>query len=395
MKHDEMISFEEAYRKVVGSAAVLGNEVVGLAASLGRILAGDVTSDSDMPPFDKSAVDGYACRKADLNDELEVIEVIPAGKVPEKTITSGKCAKLMTGGMVPDGADTVIMVEYTVESGINKIRFVHEKTSANICYLGEDIRKDEIVLKKGTLIRPQEIAVLASVGCVEPKVFCRPVVGIISTGDELVEPDQVPAKSQIRNSNAAQLIAQVQKAGAVPQYFGIAADNEEATRKIIIEALENSDMVLLTGGVSMGDFDFVPQILEELGISIQFKSMAVQPGRPTVFGIRDGKYLFGLPGNPVSSFVQFELLVKPLIFALMGCDFKPLELKLPMGEKYVRRQTKRKSFVPVFIKTGKVYPVEYHGSAHIHSYIFADGLVAVELGETTLEEGAIVDVRQF
>jgi molybdopterin molybdotransferase len=395
MKHDEMISFEEAYRKVIGSAAVLGNEVVGLAASLGRILAGDVTSDSDMPPFDKSAVDGYACRKTDLNDELEVIEVIPAGKVPEKTITSGKCAKLMTGGMVPDGADTVIMVEYTVESGINKIRFVHEKTSANICYLGEDIRKDEIVLKKGTPIRPQEIAVLASVGCVEPKVFCRPVVGIISTGDELVEPDQTPAKSQIRNSNAAQLIAQVQKAGAIPQYFGIAADNEEATRKIITEALENSDMVLLTGGVSMGDFDFVPQILVELGISIQFKSMAVQPGRPTVFGIKDGKYLFGLPGNPVSSFVQFELLVKPLIFALMGCNFTPLELKLPMGETYIRRQTKRKSFVPVFIKTGKVYPVEYHGSAHIHSYIFADGLVAVELGETTLEEGAIVDVRQF
>jgi molybdopterin molybdotransferase len=395
MKHDEMISFEEAYRKVVGSAAVLGNEVVGLAASLGRILAGDVTSDSDMPPFDKSAVDGFACRKADLNDELEVIEVIPAGKVPEKTITSGKCAKLMTGGMVPDGADTVIMVEHTVESGVNKIRFIQEKTSANICFMGEDIRKDEVVLKKGTLIRPQEIAVLASVGCVEPKVFRRPVVGIISTGDELVEPDKVPAKSQIRNSNAAQLIAQVQKAGAIPQYFGIAADNEEATRKIITEALENSDMVLLTGGVSMGDFDFVPQILEELGISIQFKSMAVQPGRPTVFGIRDGKYLFGLPGNPVSSFVQFELLVKSLIFTLMGCYFKPLELKLPMGETYVRRQTKRKSFVPVFIKAGKVYPVEYHGSAHIHSYIFADGLVAVELGETTLEEGAIVDVRQF
>jgi molybdopterin molybdotransferase len=395
MKHNEMIAFEEAYRKVIGSAAVLDREIVGLAASLGRVLAEDVTSDSDMPPFDKSAVDGYACRKADLNDEFEVIEVIPAGKVPEKTITSGKCAKLMTGGMVPDGADTVIMVELTTETSVNHISFMQEKTSANICFMGEDIRKDEVVLKKGTFIRPQEIAVLASVGCVEPGVFLRPVVGIISTGDELVEPERTPAKSQIRNSNAAQLIAQVQKAGAIPQYFGIAADNEEATRKIIIEALENSDMVLLTGGVSMGDFDFVPQILEELGISIQFKSMAVQPGRPTVFGTKDGKYLFGLPGNPVSSFVQFELLVKPLIFALMGCDFKPLELKLPMGETYVRRQTKRKSFVPVFIKTGKVYPVEYHGSAHIHSYIFADGIVAVELGETTLQEGAMVDVRQF
>jgi len=152
---------------------------------------------------------------------------------------------------------------------------------------------------------------------------------------------------------------------------------------------------MLTGGVSMGDFDYVPEILEELGISLHFKSLAVQPGRPTVFGTKDGKYLFGLPGNPVSSFVQFELLVKPLIFALMGCVFKPLELKLPMGETYLRRQTKRKSFVPVFIKSGKVYPVEYHGSAHIHSYIFADGIVAVELGETKLDEGALVDVRQF
>ena len=395
MKHNEMISFEEAYQKVIGSAVFLGIEKVDLAASLGRILAADVRSDMDMPPFDKSAVDGYACRKADLHGELEVIEIIPAGKVPENIVTAGKCSKLMTGGMVPEGADTVIMVEHTVETSENHIRFVQEKTSANICFLGEDIRKDEIVLQKGTVIRPQEIAVLASVGCVEPEVFRCPVVGIISTGDELVEPNQKPATSQIRNSNAAQLVAQVQKAGAIPKYFGIAADTEEATREIIITALENSDMVLLTGGVSMGDFDFVPKILEEIGISIQFKSIAVQPGRPTVFGTKEGKYLFGLPGNPVSSFVQFEMLVKPLLFALMGSVFKPLEIKLPMGVEYLRRQTKRKSFLPVFIKSGKVYPVEYHGSAHIHSFIFADGIVSVEMGETKLAEGVLVDVRQF
>lgn len=390
-----MITFEEAYQKVVGSAVVLGTEKVEMAGSLGRILAADVMSDMDMPPFDKSAVDGYACRKADLNDELEVVEIIPAGKVPSKTITTGKCAKLMTGGMVPRGADTVIMVEHVIGTSGNHIRFVNEKTSANICFMGEDIHKNEIVLKKGTFIRPQEIAVLASVGCVEPEVFYRPKVGIISTGDELVEPHQIPAPSQIRNSNAVQLIAQIQTAGAIPQYFGIASDTEESTRQRITKAIQNSNMVLLTGGVSMGDFDYVPKILEELGIKLHFESLAVQPGRPTVFGTKDGKYLFGLPGNPVSSFVQFELLVKPLIFALMGAGFKPLEIKLPMGQTYIRRQTKRKSFVPVFIKGGKVYPVEYHGSAHIHSYIFADGIVAVPLGETKLEEGALVDVRQF
>jgi len=395
MKQYEMIAFEEAYKKVVGSAVVLATGKVKLEASLGRILTTDITSDMDMPPFDKSAVDGFACRKADLNDELEVIEIIPAGKVPEKTISKGKCAKLMTGGMVPEGADIVIMVEDIVEPTENHIRFVGEKTAVNICKMGEDIRKGDLVLKKGTMIRPQEIAVLASVGCVNPEVYRQPIVGIISTGDELVEPEQKPAKSQIRNSNAAQLIAQVQKTGAIPQYFGIAPDNETATRQIITKALENSNIVLLTGGVSMGDFDFVPKILKETGISMLFKRMAVQPGRPTVFGIMADKYLFGLPGNPVSSFVQFELLVKPLIFALMGCAFKPLEIKLPMGAEYTRRQTKRKSFLPAFIRSGKVYPVEYHGSAHIHSYIFADSIVAIEIGETKLSEGTLVDVRQI
>ncbi|MCF8366719.1 MAG: molybdopterin molybdotransferase MoeA [Bacteroidales bacterium] len=390
-----MISFEEAYHIVINAAQKTAGEKVELGNSLGRVLATDVFSDMDMPPFNKSAVDGYACRRDDLAAELEVIETIPAGKSPEKQITPGKCSKVMTGGMVPEGADIVIMVEDVLETGSNKIRYVKDKTSGNICYTGEDIRKHDKVLERGTLIRPQEIAVLASVGVAEPLVYKQPVVGIISTGDELVEPQQTPAISQIRNSNAAQLVAQVKCCHAIPAYFGIARDTEASTREMIIKALEASDIVLLTGGVSMGDFDYVPKVLNEIGFEIKFKSIAVQPGRPTVFATREGKYLFGLPGNPVSSFVQFELLVKPLIYQMMGNDFRPMGFELPMGKTYSRKKAKRKSFLPVTIKNSKIWPLEYHGSAHIHSYIYADGIIAVEIGNTTLEEGELVHVRQI
>jgi len=388
-----MIEFDEAYKIVIDAVGVLGKEIIMLENSPGRILAEDLISDMPMPPFDKAAVDGYACRMEDLAGELKVIEIIKAGVEPKLEVTSGNCSKVMTGGVVPKGADIVIMVEHTKLMAEKRVKFIEEKSNTNICYLGEDVSKGQTVLHRGTLIRPQEIAVMASVGCVEVPVFKQAIVGVISTGDELVEPNITPEASQIRNSNASQLMAQVSECGAKPQYFGIAKDTEISTREIITNALANSDVVLLTGGVSMGDFDYVPKVLNDLGIEIQFKSIAVQPGRPTVFGLKDGKYLFGLPGNPVSSFVQFELLVKPMLYALMGHRLNSPILTLPMGEVFARRKTKRKSFIPVQIKSGKVHAVEYHGSAHIHSYIFADGMIAVEKGIAKLEKGEMVDVR--
>lgn len=390
-----MIEFEKALNLVLGTSAVLPAENVALQQSQGRVLAEDVFSDTDMPPFNKSAVDGYACRREDLAGELEVIETIPAGYYPKKNVVTGTCSKIMTGSPVPEGADVVVMVEDTVETGQNRIRFAREKTGSNICFRAEDVKKGQLVLSKGTLIRPQEMAVMASVGCTNPFVYRKPVVGVISTGDELVEPSETPGFSQIRNSNATQLLAQVTRAGATPEYFGIARDSIESTHNLVSSALEKCDVVLLTGGVSMGDYDFVPVVLKELGINLLFESIAVQPGRPTIFGTGNGKYLFGLPGNPVSSFVQFELLVKPLLFALMGHSFKPGIFTLPMGASYQRRNTKRKSLLPVVIRESKVYPVEYHGSAHIHAYIFAEGIVAVEIGKTGLETGEWVDVRQI
>ncbi|MCB2208028.1 MAG: molybdopterin molybdotransferase MoeA [Bacteroidetes bacterium] len=393
-----MITFEEAFDIVQKAASfTYPSEQVDFINSLGRILAKDVYSDMHMPPFDKSAMDGYACRKEDVKNSLEVIEILPAGRTPEKKVGANQCTKIMTGAIIPEGADCVIMVEHTEEVGDNLIRFVNENTNTNICYKGEDIKTGDLVLEKGISIKPQHIAVMASVGCMQPHVTKRPTIGIISTGDELVEPSSTPATSQIRNSNSYQLIAQVKRAGGIPNYMGIAEDSEEVTYNTISKALSENDIVLLTGGVSMGDFDFVPDIMAKAGVDIKFRSMAVQPGKPTLFGTFDQrKFIFGLPGNPVSSYTQFELLVRPLMLKLMGITKLPKPIQLPMGATYKRRKSQRKSFLPVIIREdGKVYPVEYHGSAHIHSYVFANGITSIDIGKETIQIGELVDVRQI
>jgi molybdopterin molybdotransferase len=389
-----MILFEEACKLVLESVFSLGSERIPYTDSLDRVLAEDVFSDMEMPPFDKAAVDGYACRRDDLNGEIKIIEVIPAGKQPENTIRQGECAKIMTGAMVPGGADMVVMVEDTKETGRGTVRFLKGSSGNNICYKAEDLHSGERVLSKGTIIRPQEVAVMASVGCIRPQVFKKPAISIISTGDELVEPDQTPGISQIRNSNASQLAAQLRKMGIVATYSGIAGDNRRSLHDRIGGALRQSDVVLLTGGVSMGEYDYVPEVLEDLGIRILIKSIAIQPGRPTIFAINGQKRLFGLPGNPVSSFVIFELLVKPLLYQMMGHDHKPLTLRLPMGVDFSRTKSARKSLLPVRItEDGTVVPVDYHGSAHIHSYTGADGIMFINIGVTSFKKGDNVDVR--
>jgi molybdopterin molybdotransferase len=221
-----------------------------------------------------------------------------------------------------------------------------------------------------------------------------PEVAVISSGSELVEPDRIPGKSQIRNSNASQLMAQVARAGALGRYYGIAADDEAQTLSIVEKAISENDMVLITGGVSMGDFDFVPSVLESAGVKILFTKVAVQPGKPTTFGLHPHAVIFGLPGNPVSSFIQFELLVRPLLSKMMGCEWRPLSINLPMNEKFMRRFADRMALIPVKITDNShASPVEYHGSAHISALPEADGIVAMPVGKKVIEKGEIVNVR--
>jgi len=391
-----MITIEQALA-IVNEAVFyeVDTEVVPLDKSLNRVLAKNILSDIDMPPFNKSAMDGYACKKEDIFKQLEVLEVIPAGSQPTKKIESGQCSKIMTGAMMPEGTDCVLKVEETTEITENLIQFTGKQTKSNFVEKAYDVKVGELVLKKGTIINAQHMAISAAVGYDNPRVYKKVRVGVISTGDELVEPQVKPSLSQIRNSNAYQLIGQLQKMNVTPYYFGIARDNEESTKRVIRKAVEETDVILLSGGVSMGDFDFIPKIFDELGVKIMFKTIAVQPGKPTVFGVLDNKFIFGLPGNPVSSFNLFELLAKPLIYKLMGHLYHPLTFKMPMGQIYSRKKSSRKSFVPVKIENGKLWPIEYHGSAHINSLNEAHGFISIPIGSTELKEGELVDVRQF
>ncbi|MEI8202619.1 MAG: gephyrin-like molybdotransferase Glp [Bacteroidota bacterium] len=390
-----MISLEEAIARVLGSADNLLNEQVLLLDSLDRILAKNVFADVDMPPFDKSAMDGYACRRADLTNILEVIEIIPAGAFPQKTIEKNQCAKIMTGAPVPMGADCVIKVEETEIIGDHKISFKGSQTNNNICYRAEDVTKGEAIVLKGTHLQPRHIALLASLGCTHPWVSKLPRVVVFSTGDELVEPDVIPSVSQIRNSNAYQIIAQMQQIGIKANNGGIIRDDVEVTEKTIREALGCYDIIILSGGVSMGDFDFIPSVLKEIGFNQLFDSIAIQPGKPTTFWKTQSTWCFGLPGNPVSSLVQTELLVKPFILKLMGCE-KPMPptFQLPMKKDFSIRKRERKSLIPILIdETGRVVPVEYHGSAHIAALLQAQGLMMVDENTTFISKESLVNVR--
>lgn len=391
-----MITFEEALTIVQNAVFYeVNSENVPLDKSLNRVLAQDVFSDINMPPFNKSAMDGYACRKEDIFEQLEVLEVISAGKLPTKIVGSKQCSKIMTGAMMPEGADCVLKVEETEEVSANIIRFTGKQTKNNFVEFANDVKEGDLVLKKGTIIKPQHFAVAATVGLTEPRVYKKIRVGVISTGDELVEPQEKPKLSQIRNSNAYQLIGQLLKMNVTPYYFGIAKDNEESASRIISKAMNESDVILISGGVSMGDFDFIPKIFDQLGVDIKFKTIAIQPGKPTVFGVLKDKFVFGLPGNPVSSFNIFELLAKPLIYRLMGHSYEPALIRMPMGEDYSRKKSSRKSFIPIRVQNAKVWPIDYHGSAHINALSDAFGIISIPVGVTELKEGELVDVRQL
>ncbi|MHC4324489.1 MAG: molybdopterin molybdotransferase MoeA [Planctomycetota bacterium] len=388
-----MLVFDQALRIVLGSSRQLGSERVDLFAAANRILAEDVTSDVDMPPFNKSAMDGYACRRSDLTNELSIIENIPAGCMPSKTIEANQCAKIMTGGVVPQGADCVVMFEQTEQPTAKTLRFIGEQTSDNICLKAEDVRIGQMVLRKGTWIRPQHIATLAAVGCGSVRVSRQPEVGVISTGDELVTPDENPGPCQIRETNGHQISAQVGQTGAIVSNYGIVADRKVDIDRMLRKAMAENDVVILSGGVSTGDYDYVPEIMKQIGFNVLFQKVALKPGRPTVFGLSKDTYCFGLPGNPVASFVVFELLVKPFLYKMMGHDYLSACACVPLAIDITRKKTERQSWIPVVISDDlEAKPVTYHGTANITALCDADGLISIDKGVAELEKGTIVKV---
>jgi molybdopterin molybdotransferase len=391
-----MISFEKAGALIEGISQPMKTERVDLLNSLYRVLAEDIHSDTSIPPFDKSAMDGYACRKTDLINNLEVIEEIPAGKVPVRVIATNQCARIMTGGRVPEGADFVIQLEHIEEIRPGYICCIKESSNSNICFTGEDIQKDELVIRKDELITPQLVAILAMAGISHPMVYAIPSVAVISTGNELVEPDEMPGNSKIRNSNAWQIMAQTTSLGYRPAYLGIVPDSEELLSDLLFKAIREFDIVLISGGVSVGDYDFVPKVLRQLGVEIIFHGLDAKPGRHMLFGRKGKKVVFGLPGNPVSSFVQFELLIKPLLLKFKGISGKQEIRQISLKHDYLRKKADTISFIPGnYTVEGTVIPLEYHGSAHIHAFREANCIIEIPKGIIMLSKGDLVNVRSL
>lgn len=390
-----MIKIEEAHR-IIGGLQLKepSAEMVPLGKSLDRILAEDVLTSEDFPSFDKSAMDGYAIRKEDIHKKLEVIEFIPAGKKPEKKVAEGRCSRIMTGAMVPEGADMVVMQEDVKKENDQVITVVNKKSKDNILYKGEDVKSGSLLLKKGIRIGPVHIGLLASAGNVNPLVFQKPVITVLSSGDELVPPSQNPQPPRIRNSNSAQLVALATQAGAVAFDAGLVEDDPEKILKKIELAADRSDVVIMTGGASAGDLDFTEKVFSMLGATLHFKKLAIQPGKPAQFATLGNKCLFGLSGNPVSSLVQFGLLVRPVIKRMSGLQAADKVYKLPLSRDKQRKRSERLLFFPVRI-TGdmEAEALEYHGSAHLHAYHRADGLAEFPIGLNELKKGTIVNVR--
>ncbi|MDI6711943.1 MAG: molybdopterin molybdotransferase MoeA [Anaerosomatales bacterium] len=320
-----MISVEEARERVLAGIGRLKTERVGLVEALGRVLAEDVVSDIDVAPFDNSAMDGYAVRAADVASasedapvRLKVVEHVPAGVFPTRPVGPGEATRIMTGAPIPEGADAVVMVERTREEdgGAVAVIMAAVKPGENVRRKGEDVRAGEVVLRAGEVVGPAAVGLLASVGCAEPLVYRKPRVAIVATGDELVDVTQKPGPGKIRNSNSYSLSAQVLAAGAEPHVLGVARDDVASTEALLARAPE-FDLMVTTGGVSMGDYDVVKGVLERLG-EMDFWKVAMRPGAPQTHGRIGSTPFFGLPGNPTSTMVGFELFVRPVLRKMAG-----------------------------------------------------------------------------
>lgn len=386
-----MIHPDDALAIVLNNTLPVQSEPVMLCDALGRILSRDVISPLDVPPFAKSAMDGYAIMQDDTSESFRIIEVIAAGKIPREKVAKGCASKIMTGAMLPENAALVVPVENTREEN-GTVFILEQANQPHIIAAGNNIKRGDIALARGSRIRAQEIGICASLGIDNVYAAKRPLVGIISTGDEITEPGNALESGKIYNSNGPALSAQVLSMNCRAHYYGIAADTKDATDMILQCAMNECDVVILSGGVSMGDFDFVPESLEKAGITIHFSQMAIKPGKPTVFGTKENRFFFGLPGNPVSTFTIFELFVKPLLYALMGHDFSPPTACGILENDFSRKHGGRVEYRPVFLRGGKVTPAAYHGSNHLNALYAAEGLVRFEKDEVCIPKG-VVNVR--
>ena len=367
-----------------------------LSQALQCVLQEDILAEMDMPPFNKSAMDGYACRREDLGNELKVLEVIPAGIMPTKKIGKNECSKIMTGAALPEDADCVFKVEESKETEAGLIICMNAKTKNNICYLGEDYKRQEVLIQKGCILGPDHLAVAAGAGYQKLQVSKMPSVGLIITGSELLDPGVPMQAGKIRNSNGIQISSLLQKMGITCNYYGIVGDELELLTHNIEKAFLENDIVMVTGGASMGDFDFVPKFLVNEGFKIYWERTGLKPGNPMTFASRKGKYFFGLSGNPVSSLVQFEYLAKPVLYQLLGASYQAFRFRAVLESDFIRKNADRQAVLPVILNAaGKIEQVDFNGSAHINGLASGNAFIEMPVGVFELKKGDWAYVRQI
>ncbi len=397
-----MLSVRAALDLVLHDLPRVGTEYVALPQGLGRALAEPVLASRDVPPFRNAAMDGYAVRASDVAAAtadrpatLRVLELIGAGAVPQQPVTAGCATQIMTGSPMPDGADAVVRVEDSTEQDGHVRILASAAAGTNVRHPGEDMRAGETVLARGHALRPADIGLLASLGVAVVQVRRRVQVAILATGDELVELGQPLAPGQIVNSNAYTLAAAVEEAGGSSRVLGIVRDTPEATRSAFRDAFA-SDLVLSTGGVSMGTFDLVRQTLAELGVAERFWKVAQKPGKPLTFGMRDGVPVFGLPGNPVSSLVCFYLYVRPALRAMSGLTRLHLPTVAATAEDRIQTARGLTEFVRCTIDgeygSLRARATGSQSSGVLRSLSRGQGLIVAPPEVTTIEPGSAVRV---
>ncbi len=394
-----MITIDEALDRVLGRVRVLPSEEVALLAALGRVTSGDVVSSESVPAFDNSAMDGFAVRGAELEAgrrRFPIVLELPAGTAATRPISEGAAAKIMTGAPLPAGVDTVVPVESTAQEGDVLVVTETVQTGANVRSAGEDVVAGDVILPRGTRLGPAEIGLLASVGQATVRVARRPRVAILATGSELVPLGDPVGPGQIRNSNSFTAYGQVLEAGAEPVPLGIARDDLDETRRLIGAALEH-DVVITSGGVSVGEWDLVKDVQEELGVERHFWGVATKPGKPLAFGTKGSTLVFGVPGNPVASMVSFELYIRPALLASQGRRdvYRPYVVAAAM-EKVRRTRERTEARRCRLVHSGSHWGFTTtgpQGSAILRSMALAQGLALVPPGYPGGEPGAEFTVQ--
>jgi molybdopterin molybdotransferase len=388
------LTFQEAraciLERVHGTPAT---ETVALDDADGRVLAADIAADRDYPPVARSVRDGFAVRSADRPSKLRVIGEVRAGQIFNGSVGPGEAVEIMTGAPMPDGADAVIMVEHVERDGafISSDRAVSAGDFVNPA--GSEARRNHVVLRRATTIGFRQIAMAASVGCQTLPVYQRPRVAIISTGDEVLPISEVPLEYQVRNSNSHSIAAQVKRAGGVPLVMGIAEDLYEPTRAMVERALDEGDLLLLAGGVSAGKYDIVENVLAGLGAEFYFDRVKIQPGQPLVFGRVRGRFFFGLPGNPGSTMVTFEVLARAAVERLAGIEEPLLPLLCAPLAMPFRHKTGLTRFLPAIVDgCGRLTPVRWGGSSDVPALARANAFLVAEPERESWEAGELMRV---